>query len=399
MFQQGDVAALGPWRLTLIGSVGGAEADELVAGWNSANAAAPDGLSYVVATLSVENIGTLDQVIGLSDFLVTGKDGVIRRPPTISIGDQALQGIVAPGGTLTGYVPLLVDDFESCVLWFESTLLGGNWANATFALGPSAEVPTFPTTTSASDHVEGSVDSPAAFGEFIKIGDWEVTLTDIAEGQAVFDIATLGLRALGQSVPEDIQNWLAVYGKIKNVAPVKAYFSPTALLLADESGEPWDHILALTPPPPDLRCYLLPGASHEGWAAFQRTDYGSKGAIYSTAHLIQVRPSALTDTPKYFSVPNASSNNAAGATVEETDHTQLPLQLAVGDKVVTTEDAVNLRAEPSIKGEIVTVLEKGVTLEIVADSVEADGYIWFPVENTDLRYEGFVVQDFIASTS
>lgn len=384
MFHQGDVATLGPWRLTLTGSVGGAEADELVAGWNSANAAAPDGLSYVVATLSVENIGTLDQVIRLSDFLVTGKDGVIRHPPTISIGDQALQGIVAPGGTLTGHVPLLVDDSESCVLWFESTLLGGNWANATFALGPSAEVPAFPTTTSASDYVEGSVDSPAAFGEFIKIGDWEVTLTDLVEGQ---------------SAPEDIPNWFAVYGRIKNVVPVKAYFSPTALLLADESGEPWDHILALTPPPPDLRCYLLPGASHEGWAAFQRTDYGSKGAIYSTAYLIQVRPSALTDTPKYFSVPNTSSNNAAGATVEETDHTQLPLQLAVGDEVVTTQDAVNLRAEPSIEGEIVTVLEKGVTLEIVADSVEADGYIWFPVENTDLRYEGFIVQDFIASTS
>jgi len=84
---------------------------------------------------------------------------------------------------------------------------------------------------------------------------------------------------------------------------------------------------------------------------------------------------------------------------EEEEPTPTPEEeegLQPGDTVAVAADAVNLRAEPSTEADIVTVLTAGQTLTITGDSVEADGFIWWPVELADdPSITGFVAEDFI----
>ncbi len=74
------------------------------------------------------------------------------------------------------------------------------------------------------------------------------------------------------------------------------------------------------------------------------------------------------------------------------------MTVAVGDTVTVTETEVNLRAEPTTGGEIVTTLDRGTALVITGEPVTADGYRWYPVEVTETGERGFIVQEFIAAS-
>lgn len=59
-----------------------------------------------------------------------------------------------------------------------------------------------------------------------------------------------------------------------------------------------------------------------------------------------------------------------------------------------TENGVNVRAEATTSGTPVTAAEAGDIVDIIGETVEADGYIWYPVRLED-GTEGFIVADFL----
>ena len=67
---------------------------------------------------------------------------------------------------------------------------------------------------------------------------------------------------------------------------------------------------------------------------------------------------------------------------------------ASGDPVVVNEEGVNVRPDPSVTGDPITMLNAGDELTIASGPVDAEGYTWWEVilPNGD---SGWVVQDFI----
>lgn len=395
MYQRDEPALIGPWSLTLTNVISGDEAKAKMSEWSSGNPEAPPDLTYIIAQVAAENTGTVPRVISLADFKSAGADGALRQTPTVVIGDQAMRGYLAPGDVVEGWIPLLVDDPSVATLWYESTTLGGNWATAIFALTPSSVVPSFAIPSVTSSDLGKSPESPAELGQSVYTGGWQIILSRTLEGQEIYDIAEFELRSLGDSLPEDIPNWFAVFGSITNCSDQSAYFSSSMLEITDASGESWDHILALTPPRPDLSCHLLPGASHEGWAAFARTDYGTNGAIYSEVAMIKAQPSRISDEPKFVRISNKSNSSI---TNDPAGSSSAPRPFEPDDVVTVSGDPVNLRTSASTTGAIIVELPVGTELTIVGAPIEADGYWWFPVKVTESGEEGYVVQDYLSNS-
>jgi hypothetical protein len=131
----------------------------------------------------------------------------------------------------------------------------------------------------------------------------------------------------------------------------------------------------------DVSREYLPGASGEGWAGFA-------GLAWTEYNLLRVAPFKLNGAARYYTFGEAPPAGAADTTDDPTTPVA-DLEVVVGDVVETTEDQVNLRAEPSTAGE----------LEVTGDPVTADGYTWLPVTVVESGDAGFVVIDFVAKTS
>jgi len=378
----GESVAAGPWRFTVTEVLAGAEAAALVEETNAENAAAPDGLTYLAVRMTAESLSDGPRAINLSDFAATGTDGILRRPPTIDMPEPALQGVVDPGDALEGWIPFLVDDLASATLWFDSPLLGGNWADTIFALSPTA-APAVVTATARADSDAGADPSrPISIGETVRTGGWEVTVEEVIYDQAVIDGADFRLQALGVDGVLNGGTMIGIRVSVTNVSPYPAFFSTSALAIAGPDGEPWDHTVTLTPPNPEVSREYLPGASGSGWAAFEIADYASPD-------LIRVLPFHIGGSPRYIAFVGGSAADADPA------ETVAPQNFAAGDTVVIAESSVNLRAEPSSSAEIVAMLSISTELVITGAAQEADGYRWYPVEVIDSGESGFVVQDFI----
>lgn len=67
----------------------------------------------------------------------------------------------------------------------------------------------------------------------------------------------------------------------------------------------------------------------------------------------------------------------------------------IEDLVAVTEDNVNMRADPSLDGEVVEQLSVGDELRITGPSEEADDYIWWPVEDEATGASGWMVEEFL----
>jgi hypothetical protein len=100
------------------------------------------------------------------------------------------------------------------------------------------------------------------------------------------------------------------------------------------------------------------------------------------------------------SVTSADGGTAdVAATDEETEAgAEDAGEIAEGGSVTVTDDGVNLRAEPSVSADVVTVLSQGTTLSITGGSEEGDGFTWWPVELED-GTTGWVVEDFLEAAS
>ena len=384
---RGSSATVGTWTLTVTDVQLGDDAATTIANSNAGNPTAPNGLSYVLAKVRADNIGTTDQPITPADFSATGADGVLRHAISLAIPDPALQGVVVAGQSLEGWIPLGVDDITAPTLWFESTILGNTTQRAVLALTDGAAIPTF-TTEAASSDLGTDPANPAAINDTVVTGDWAVTILRTAAGQEIFDLADYRLQALGDSdtTGTEISTWLGVSARITNQSAHPAVFSPNAITLVDSTGEAWDNILQLTPPDPDLARELLPGATREGWVVFQALSY-------VTDRIVRIQPFAIADEPRYVALDDSAVSSSSETTTSS--DTGEPLDLTTGDHVVVNDDQVNLRAEASTTGDIVAELAKGTELTVTGEPIEADGYRWYPVTVDETGDDGYIVQDFI----
>jgi hypothetical protein len=380
----GQPFAVGPWRITVAEVQSGADAVGLIQEANAANDPAPDGLGYLMARVTAQSMSDQPRAINLSDFAATGADGILRRPPTIDMPEPALQGVADPGGSLEGWIPFLVDDPASATLWFDSPFLGGNWAEAIFALSETAGLPMVPSSSAVDTDAGADPSRPVAIGETVRTAGWDVTVEQVIYNQDVIDRGDARLQALGLTGVLEGGSMVGIRVSVTNLSPYPAFFSTSALAIASTDGEPWDHTITLTPPNPDVSREYLPGASGEGWAAFEIADYASPA-------LIRILPFHIGGSPRYvaFVGGGTAAADAQAATAE-------PQDFAVGDSVVITEEVVNLRAEPSSTAEIIAELPSGTELVITGEAQTADGYVWYPVEVSETGEVGFVVRDFVA---
>lgn len=377
----GQAVDAGPWRLTLTDAQIDEEAFATIAGTNAGNDPAPDGLIWILAFISAENTSEIPRVINMTDFAATGTDGILRRPPAMECPDPALGAVVDPGETTEGWVPLQVNDAGNVLVWFASPVLDGD-SQAWFALTDGAAIPAFDPVAEESG-LGTSPDAPAGFGETVRAGDFNVTASQHISGEAVYNIATTGLRALASSTGYDA--WHAIRLQVTNTSPRPAFFSFTAVHVADATGEAWDHVLALTPPIPEAAKEIVPGATRDGWMAFEEQPW-------STLSLLRIQPSYVTDEPRFItfgSTPSSSETKPDEKSIPTTD-------FAVGDQaVLTEEDLVNLRSDPSASGEIITEMKVDTLMTITGDAIDVDDYIWYPVELVESGEAGYVVDDFL----
>lgn len=124
----------------------------------------------------------------------------------------------------------------------------------------------------------------------------------------------------------------------------------------------------------------------EGVAASPRAD--------QDAELSVLRLTAEPSQP--FSTGPASI--AFMAPVEEAPAEEAITGIGIGAIVVTTADAVNVRAEPSTSADAVDQLDAGVELTIIDGPQDADEFTWWQVEVNDSEgpVVGWVAEDFIS---
>lgn len=370
----GEAVTAGPWSLTLQRVELGNDALNTMTAANAAHGDGPLNLQWAIAWLTASNTSSSAQVINVTDFAACGAEGVLYAPPITDGPDPLLQGPVEPGATLEGAVPFWIGDQGNALMRFSSPFLGGNWADAWFALTDGATMPTFEPAGEASA-LGTEPGSPAAIGETVRAGDFDVTIQRYVTGQEAFDISPTGVQALGSG---DTGNWHAFLLSVRNVAAVPRFFSFVALRIAAANGEPWDHLLTLTAPEPSVSRELLPGATIEGWQMIETQPWAS-------LELIRVQNNAISGEARYFSF----STTAPEPTPEPVTG------LAEGDVVEITQAPLNLRAEPSTSADIVAELDGTSTLTITGSSVEGDGFIWYPVKVDSTGDEGFVASNFL----
>ena len=262
----------GPWRLTVAEVVTGDAATEQVLAANPANEAPRDGFTYVAVRITAVNDGDQPLEITGDDFALTTASGVVRRFTGAVPPDPALDGVAQPGETRDGWVVLgaPVDD-EDLLLLYDSVSLSGDWADRVFALSDGAAIDPADSPLAEANEVGLTPDDPAGIGDAIVTDDWEVELLGIASCEEVFDMSDFRVQALQVGDSYDSAPWLAVNLKITNirVGGDPAYLSTTAFMLVESDGSTTSNVITLTAPSPDASGTYYPGATREGWVAFE----------------------------------------------------------------------------------------------------------------------------------
>lgn len=373
-------AEAGPWRITVLEVVTGDQAAQLVMGASPSNPALPDGFQYVAARLRLVNTSDRALPVSGNDFGVTGASGLVWRFLDVAPPDPPLDATVAPGEATEGWVVASVPATESkLVLMFDSTTLGGNWADRYFMLEPGASIPSVESRPVKLNRTGRKASEPAAMGETVATREWAIEILEVLEGQAVYDLYPAGdyrTTALADSQGgADIPLWLAFRIRVTNnrTGNAPAFFPPMALQLADSQGQPLAGTLTLTPPDPDASGWYFPGASREGWIVFEQP-VDAQGA------LLRLQPYATDTDVRYLAwgAPPAPS---------------APLE--PGATVVVTEDGVRMRAAPSTSAGIIAELSRGTTLTVTGAAEEGDGLTWYPVENPATQQAGYVAVDYL----
>lgn len=390
----GEETSAGPFMMRVEEAII-ADAGAMIASVSDQNNDAPEGLSYILANIAVGNNGEQPLSLSVTDFPVTGTDGVLRRCPSLALPDPPLNVLLGPGEVFSGWVAGLVNDLANVVMLFDPAVSVGPRYAATVALTDGATLPTFDAGNTGSNDAGTSVDAPAGLGEPVRTTSWELTVAESIGVDTFYEISDYRVGALGAPRAngwEGLGSAIGLDVTIRNVDRIPRFFSWTALELTDEQGIPWDHLLAMTQPLPPASVELLPGASATGW-------YGILLQPWATTSLLRFRGSVIDDDARFISLDGTtgqSSDSDDSATPEsDVTDTIVELDLAPGDLVQVGDDPLNLRSDASVDGDIVVELDPGTQLAVTGELIEADGYRWYPVEVVDSGETGFIADRFV----
>jgi uncharacterized protein YgiM (DUF1202 family) len=146
------------------------------------------------------------------------------------------------------------------------------------------------------------------------------------------------------------------------------------------------------------------------WASTLIGDDGnSPGATSTSAVAIVITPenptaTVTTEANLPVQTTEAGAGNGEQATGEATnppsEATNPPATEASSgdakfavDDIVTTNDSVNLRSDPTTSGELIITLDAGVELTIIGGPETADEYTWWQVQDQATGDEGWVIED------
>ncbi len=268
----GTEVAAGPWRLTVAEVVTGSDATDMVLAASSVNEAPRDGFAYVAVRVTAVNDGDQPLEITGDDFALTAASGVVRRFTGVVPPEPALNGVAQPGESRDGWVVIgaPVDD-DNLMLLYDSVTLSGDWADRVFALGDAAAIDPADGPLAEANEVGLTPDDPAGIGDVIVTDAWEVELLGIASCEEVFDMSDFRVQALQVGDSYDSAPWLAINVKIANIQAGNdpAYLSTTAFMLVESDGSTTSNVITLTAPAPDASGDYFPGASRDGWVAFE----------------------------------------------------------------------------------------------------------------------------------
>lgn len=388
----------GPWKLTLSNLVRGADAAAQIAAVTDQNEPPADGIDYLLFQVNATNAGQERIWIDFDDFAVFGSSGIVRRSLELMPPDPMLQAAVEPGQSTSGWVTGAIEtDDASPVILFDSRLLTGNWADQVVATVAGGTFPTTGAQPIAASDTGNSPTAPAGANEPVTTGDWQVELLQAVFGQDVYELTDFRTQAVGDSDPSLIPQWAAIQVQVTNNRRGSAvsHFPVTAFSLAYSDGEEILDVARLTPPLPDIAGDYLPGATREGWAAFERP-------VDFSGSLVRFQPYRTDSEVRWLTWGDGSApqNGEQQAVVDDESTPAAPAEtLAAGATVSTIEPDVNLRASASTSADIVETLPLGTTLTVTGDPVEADGYTWYPVQDPATGNSGFVAANFVRAAA
>lgn len=272
----GQEAVAGPLRVSVREVTSGPTAVDRVLAVTEVNVGPREGHTYILANVVVHNDGDAPIFVSNDDFGLTGSSGVIHRFLIIEPPEPALFATLDPGASTEGWLvfeaPL---DETELLLVFDSLSLPGTWARRTLTLLAGSSIADAATPGAAPNEVGISPDAPAGLNTPIVSGTWQVELVDVAVGAEVFELVDYRTGALGVEDSNNDSPWLAIRVRVTNVGigGAPAFFPPNAFGLADSTGAPLLDFVTLTPPVPDASGDYYPGASREGWVAFELPNY------------------------------------------------------------------------------------------------------------------------------
>ncbi len=263
----------GPLRVTVLEVVTGQAATDAAVAASPLNGVPRDGVTYVMLRIEAENTGSVPLGVSNDDFAIVGGDGNVRRFLGVDPPAPALEADLAPGEVATGWVALsALSGDASPLLLVDPLALPGTWASRYAALAPDPVAP-MPALASTPDGAGTDPAAPVAVGGAATTAAWRIEVLEVVRGAAVFDLVdyrTGALRIDDATGASDGSVWVALRVQATNLdpGPGRATLPPNAFQLADAAGNPILDIATLTPPRPDAAGDYEPGASREGWVAF-----------------------------------------------------------------------------------------------------------------------------------
>lgn len=270
----GEETAAGPLRLSVGEVLAGPEAVEIVAAASPTNQAPREGVTYVLVEVRVENTGDRPIQLDGGDFALVGDAGLPHRFLGVEPPRPAIDGPLEPEEARTGWTVFAAPvDEAGLTLLYDSLSLPGDWADARLALQPD---PTPPPAPPPAEPNQAGIDpaAPATLGQPVTTADWQVELLEVVTGADVFPLVDYRTQALGEDDAvgndADQSTWLALHLRLTAVgdAPAPAFLPANAFAVVDASGQPLPDLITLTPPRPDAAGAYEPGASRDGWVAF-----------------------------------------------------------------------------------------------------------------------------------
>ena len=291
----------GPWRLHIVDVVIGSEAGDQVAAASPINDPIRDGSTYILVRVSAQNMSDRSLPLSGNDFALLGTTGVVHRFVGAVPPDPALDVQVDAGATAEGWIVFgAPSDETGLVLLYDSLTLPGNWADRSFALDDQPTTPRSEEPPPSPNDAGVDPGAPAGISEPVATADWRIELLQVARGEEVFNLSDYRTQALTIADSTDETVWLALRLSVTNVHPPgpaapAAFLPPGAFMLTDETGTPVLDVATLTPPEPAASGAYEPGASREGWVAFELP------AGY-TASMVQFLPYAMARDadPRYL---------------------------------------------------------------------------------------------------